>query len=1058
MLRTLAILVTLVLSASLDGADSDLVIGPDGASVIATKPEDLVRTIRFASTGPSGLETTFVATSLRGVIQDDWRTTQRIAGRRTDSTIDQPMSMFGSAAERQEFGILGRDADWDNFAVQWDGVLRVPAEGVELATASDDGSRLWLDLDRDGRISAEEWGSNGWGTGQGTTQRVVHAQVPGGRYDIRVQFEEGGGGNACTLLWRKPGGGWAAVPAEGFNRMPFLNLGGPLTLRSQFDGAGDIFCSDGVILASVPASGTIHVSGTVRLANDLTSEALLIRLQPGARLELAGHQLTAGHIIGPGTVDLGTGRLIVASTDGCRIAGSGMLRIANASTLSGLDMAIQVDVAVGGSVHAPERIILATALAGPITTVVPLGEIDDAAAALRVTLDGPLHGAGLLAWRADRHGRWFQRQVATPLRDGRQELEIDLSANAELKPEGHAGTWNPASAAESGRAGVIVYSDQTNRGAVRLEATWHTQADARPVSHLCDIVPAPAQVETGRRIELSARPEPFPLWPLDPACFDLRLLVTGPDDAVTTYAGFADQPYRRIDAGDRESLVATGSPRFAVRFRAKAPGRHRLRLLATWADGTTANVELPDIHADGPEWDDIARPDAGDPRFLSAQQRVVWPVGQNLNSTYDVRSQACLQTKLTTDRGSFTREAFLARLISAGGTGCETWLSPWNLGLEWSDAWRGFHGTGRPNLGNAWALDRFLEQAEAGRVRVVLSIFNHGQGRDGSGAEDDFPHHPWRSANGGWLDNPAGLFTDARAKRGQENLFRYLAARCGDSPAVLAWKLWAEVNLVHAPLEDIRTWHTFASEAFARHDPWRHPVTTHWCGDWRNADHAIAIQPGMGMLTIDAYHDEGLIADLLAQSTRQAGRDRGGLAVYAKPVLVTEYGGSPSATTPARLLAELQIGGWAAWVHGHAGAPMMWWFEWIDQKRHYGQFGALNRFIAGEDPRSPDARTITPDLRAGGSKLWCRAWMRPGRILGYAFDPAWAENGTVDRQLPSGELFLGDSRPGRIQLEWWDADQGRATSTTTFDHPGGDVKLPSPGFRRHVAFKLWRVH
>jgi len=1042
----------LLLLAILVHAEEPWRIGSDGAVHRATKPEELTRPIVFERHGTSGLEATFIASCLRGVHEDDWRRTRSVAGTRRDQLVDQPTGACGSEEDRQRFGIEGRLGDWDDFSVQWDGLILIPAGGADLATTSDDGSRLWLDRDRDGMVQSGEWGSNGWGSGQGATLRLVHSDVPPGTWPIRLQFEEGGGGNSISLMWRSGGGAWTTVPAEAFARTPVLRLQGPVTFRSPVSGEGELHLGEGAVLASAPAVGALSISGRVTLGADLNREHLRIHLARDATLALAGHRLSCAGLTGTGRVQLEGGTLSLASSGELALHGPGRLETHGDLVLSDIDPSVELVLTGPGSVRSPGRSLVRSTLAAPLATVLELGAVPDDAGTLQVELDGPLVGSGLMAWRADRHGRWFQRLAEPRLRDGRQRLEIDLAETADLRPVGHDAAWNPLTASESRRAGLLIYADRPLSGSVLADARWLPRKRRAASPSLAMLSLPPTRVATGQRIELTALPEPYPQRPLDPDCFALELAVTAPDGSVTSYAGFADQAFRRIDRGDRERLLADGPPRFGLRFRARQAGEHRLRLTARWAGGATASVDLPPLSADGAPWDDIARPDARDPRFLSAQDRLVWPIGQNLNSTYDVRSRSCLATTLTPDRGSFTREAFLARLIAAGGTGAETWLSPWNLGLEWTDAWAGFHGAGRPNLGNAWALDRYLDLAERHGVRVVLSIFNHGQGRDGSGAEDDWPHHPWRVANGGWLDGPAGLFTDERALRAQSDLFRYLAARWGDSPAVLAWKLWAEVNLTHAPNDDKQAWHGKAAALFARHDPWRHPVTTHWCGDYRNADPVISALPGIGMLTIDAYHgEESGIADLLAHSTRD-GRRRGGLAGYGKPILVTEYGGSPSATAPPRLEAELAIGGWAALVHGHAGMPMMWWFEWIDQGARYSQFGALRRFVDGEDLRDPSARTVAPEA----GRLWCRAWQRPGRMLGYVLDPVWAAQGTVDDMVDGGNIDFGGVSAGAMRLEWWDADLGAVRASRDLAHPGGALRLSVPAFRRHLAFKLRR--
>ncbi len=233
-------------------------------------------------------------------------------------------------------------------------------------------------------------------------------------------------------------------------------------------------------------------------------------------------------------------------------------------------------------------------------------------------------------------------------------------------------------------------------------------------------------------------------------------------------------------------------------------------------------------------------------------------------------------------------------------------------------------------------------------------------------------------------------------------------------------------------------------------------MTTHWCGDWNVVDRVIAAQPGLGYLTIDAYHNPGTdITDMLCRSTADPRSPKAGLGYLKKPILVTEFGGSAWATDKSRLRAEHAIGPWAGLVAGHAGAPMLWWFEWIDQEDGFGVYGAINRFIAGEDLRGADAATIAPATRAGAT-LWCRAWARRGRILGYVVDRAWSL-GEATGAVSDGVLLpSAAAAPGAMTIAWWDADRGCELSRRDFTHGGGLLELPIPPFTGHVAFKLWR--
>ncbi|MCK6489977.1 MAG: PA14 domain-containing protein, partial [Planctomycetes bacterium] len=326
-----------------------LVLAED-ARLVTDRPATLAIPVTFAEAGPDGIETTVVARCLRAVREDDWRTSQAVAGRRRQERIDHAATAFGTPAERKAWGIAGSDRDWENFSVQWDGRIAVPVDGVELATASDDGSRLWIDRDGDGRCSAGEWGDNGWGDGQGTTQRVVAANLPAGIWRFRLQYEEGGGGNACILRWRLPGKPWEAVPASAFAPRPSLRLSGAITCSARFSGRGRVILGDGVILAGSPLPVETVVAGKVQLAADVDLGPAVFA---SGRLACAGRSLRLGATSGSGTIDLEGGQLVLApGSHALALVGPGRVEIDGQATVASLDDAVEV---VRGGVRSSQR-------------------------------------------------------------------------------------------------------------------------------------------------------------------------------------------------------------------------------------------------------------------------------------------------------------------------------------------------------------------------------------------------------------------------------------------------------------------------------------------------------------------------------------------------------------------------------------------------------------------------------------------------------------------------------------------------------------------------------
>jgi hypothetical protein len=711
-------------------------------------------------------------------------------------------------------------------------------------------------------------------------------------------------------------------------------------------------------------------------------------------------------------------------------------------------------------------------LAGPLATRIAIdhpGTTVRLRATVTVPDDAP-SDLGCAVWVADRHGRWWQRQLIDHLTPGSHTLAADLDGLAPLTPQGHGAGWNPGAMAEARRVGLTFWT--THPGgrlrvdSLRVEALKPARAgDARLIITALD----PPTVATRSRWQIRAVPEPWPEDPWDPEAFSLRLSARGPGAHAISTTGFHDQPMRAWDRGDREEVQPWGRAAFAARTRATAPGAWELRLSAAWRGGASATTTLPPLTARGAPGDDISRVDAADPRFFSADGTMVWPIGPNIHTVWDVRGVERTGSRLTPDRGTLSWRAWFDRLHTAGATGCEIWLSSWNLALEWRGDWCPWRGVGRISEERAWQLDRILDLAEERGIRINLVVNNHGQVSQRIDAEWD--NNPANRANGGWLDDPAMWFEDRRALATQERSRHHLIARYADSPAILGWKLWSEVNLTelgHLASEEqnprqawarelLRTWHKEACARWAALDPWHHPTTTHWAGNYRRADRGIAALPGLGYVCINAYHnpDSPPVWTWLARSTTDPARqDNDGLAYLGKPILVTEYGGSWRAAPEPQLEVALAVGGWVGLVSGHAGTPMLWWHEWLDQGGRFGQYQAIARFLADEDLRGANRRCVLIDAGPG---CWARMWAGPGRMLGYILDEAWGRSGGAGSVRPSGEVILGEGiAAGPIQVAWWDADLGVELARALIEHPGGRLAVTVPAFRRHVAFKAWR--
>jgi len=713
-------------------------------------------------------------------------------------------------------------------------------------------------------------------------------------------------------------------------------------------------------------------------------------------------------------------------------------------------------------------------LRAPLTTVIKVPAPDRGAArvleaVIEVPADAP-RDLGVGAFLSDHHGRWFQSCRPGTLAPGRHDLRFDFHEAAAVVGEGHAARFDASEALAVDQGGLFFWSSHSSRAVIsvpRLAVVAASRPASAAVLRLCDLVidgmgdDGQAHANTGSRWSVRWRPEPFPSNPFDQRAFAVDLVVTLPGGGESRIPAFFDQPMRNRDRGDAEEVLPSTAGAFCARFRPRQPGLHRLTLETRWqaADGAmrTQRSALPALAVGGALWDDYVRVDREDPRFFSLGGRPYWPIGLNLRSVWDVRSVECLGTALTPNRGALAYDAYLTRFAAAGGSAVEIWLSSWNLALEWRADWPGFRGQGNYNQVNAWRLDRILDRCQELGVHVNLVITNHGMVSERVDAE--WESNPYNTRQGGRLTGAAAWFTDPAALSGQDDLRRYLVARYADHPALLGWKLFSEVNLTAGQGEAVVRWHEQACARWHDLDTYQHGVTTHWSGDFRIADPAVVALPGLDYVCIDAYHtpaEQGgwLLAELLFASLHHPNR---GLGRFTKPVLVTEFGGNWNAAPEAQVRAEHACGAWAALVSGHAGAPMLWWFEWVDQREMWASYGAIARFLIGEDLRSPKARCVLLGT-SSGSALWCRAWTRPGRMLGYCLDQQWGGSGRDETRHERVTIDVGSQiAAGTMVVDWWDADLGTSLGVERVQHAGGALVITAPAFRRHVAFKLTRA-
>ncbi len=661
---------------------------------------------------------------------------------------------------------------------------------------------------------------------------------------------------------------------------------------------------------------------------------------------------------------------------------------------------------------------------------------------------------------------WRQVRVPVPATPGPWSVRIPIAGDAAVAQwqcQGHARPWNPVitkGLLEMGCAFNLEpgknasFTGQVLLAGVRL-ADPGVPAET-PTFRQLTVMPDAPQV--GKRCELSFA---YGEWfddPFDPAKTTVTAEITQPDGHKITVRGFyyEDFLFNPEIADKTRTLTPRGEPLFRVRYCPLLPGRHEVVITARTHDRSTVSPPLSFVAAPAdPEYRGFIRRDPQEEVFLSWDDgEPFWGVGINIRSPYDNRYVGIAPYSEWRNEGLPLYERLFAKYEETGITVAEVWMSSWWLALEWINDAPGFHGVGHYNQYRAWMLDRILEAAERHHISLLLVFNNHG--KFGMMYDPEWVRNPYNKACGGFLDNCEQYFSDARAKEAFKRVCDYVVARWGYSPNILAWKLFTEVDITGTSMEfylkpEVAQWHQEMGAYLKSIDPNRHLVTTHWMLSYHRINDAIANLPELDFLSTDAYYQGGGTARLLEML-------RGG-AAYArshhKPLLITEFGGSPYADSMGNLIKQSHLGIWAGFFCEAPASPMYWWFALTDEKRLYGRYTSLYNYSLGED-RHGLALNERP---LPETDLTVYEMSGPDRYYAWLFDSAYYLSPTENltpRDWKDIQLPVKAPAPGDYSLEIWDVAKGTIAERRSLTVAAGTstLTIPLPPFTLDLALKL----
>lgn len=523
--------------------------------------------------------------------------------------------------------------------------------------------------------------------------------------------------------------------------------------------------------------------------------------------------------------------------------------------------------------------------------------------------------------------------------------------------------------------------------------------------------------------------------PFDPREVAIDATFRAPDGAEATVPAFVYQAYERALVDGRERLSAVGDRQWRVRFRPPAGspgGAWSWRWQATGTSGEATSdwktfTPTPEVAGHG-----VVRVSPTDPRALAHEDGTPFiAIGENL--------------AWAGARGTFDYDDWMARLAAVGATYVRLWMPSWGMSIEW-----GALGDYGGRLDRAWQLDHVLGEAEARGLEVMLTIQNHGPFSELHASE--WAGNPYNAANGGPLARPTEVFTDPEARRLFAQRLRYLVARWGASPSLLAWELWNEVDLVAEPNgADVMAWTAAMAGELRRLDASRHLVTTSVAGAdvlgallnddvaSLTARYAFWSMPELDLVQLHLYGFGGVELDFARALADLAGY----LGAFGKPALVAECGVSAASAEDTLTLDPHGVGFhdilWAGLFAGTVGTGMAWWWDGlVDPESYYDELAPVADLVS--DPGAGGGGTgaaaaIDASASAGaevGATLYARALRGAGRVL------AWVKNA-------DDQWFSEDARAiAGARLEVAGVAAGTWRARFVDPRPGDDVVTDAP--------------
>jgi len=620
----------------------------------------------------------------------------------------------------------------------------------------------------------------------------------------------------------------------------------------------------------------------------------------------------------------------------------------------------------------------------------------------------------------------WNRNVQLQLLSGAFQAKTPDEKQVPLKPEDAIGTLIFSFHRTANEAGSIFIDNirAHHRPEQSLRRSQAVKLDRHPIE-IRSVTLEKSPIKVYQPVELTVDLDAKVMDPYDPEEIELKGIFTSQQGKKLEVAGF-------LYSGEVSDSEPVKNPVWKIRFTPVLAGEWSYIVTARniWNSTKSGAYRL---QAEAGAGDGFVRVDPKHPQYFAFDSgRFYYPIGQNV-SWLPLPEYA----------------RYFSKMAKHGENWARIWMTNWSFAIEWKPMGQ-FQGLGTYNLDRARNLDVLLRLAAMHDLYLQLVFDFHGA--YSNKVNPEWSNNPYNVVNGGFLKSPEQFFTDPRAKDLYKKRLRYIIARWGSSPNVMAWEFFNEVSFTDNFNEKaITAWHREMSSFVKTIDPYQHLTTTSYGGD--------AVGDVYQLPTIDfaQYH-------VYAQNlSKQMQRISNKLQQYQKPHFVGEFG-SDSANGGDDLDKKgvfLHAGLWSQFMQPASGNAMPWWWDThIEPNNLYYHFEALSRFAEGLDRRQYVFTPVQQKLRMKvGEQTYdfdLIGLQSPEYSMFWLSDVLGMNPGGRAQHLAYKEvkIALSDFKEDRYEVEFWDTYRGTVIKTSTLQLDAGRLALELPRFSNDIAFKI----